>query len=982
MTNGGLNSSLIMFGSYRFCLILVAAVSLSRWAEAQLPNGQLLACFPPGGKAGTTFDVTVNGVDLDEARGLYFSQEGVRAVRKTGPSGPLEGAIGPGPTIFTVTVDSNVLPGTCEVRVVGLYGVTNPRAFKIGTLAEAIETEPNGLPGQANPIEIGTTVNGTLDGEADVDTFKIRLTAGQRIFATCSARSIDSRLSAVLVLSDPTGQELVFAREAIPLDPVIDFTAPADGEYQIKVYDLVYGGSPGHFYRLTFSTAPHVDFVLPAAVLPGSKSRVTLVGRGLPGGEPVPGVALGGSPLVQLPVELEIPSDSVLHPLSPVLLRDAFAAGLDFSVCRLPPSLGVLDPLALGIAAGPVVVEAEPNNTAAQAQKLTLPCDVSAQFYPEQDADWFTFDMKAGEDCVAEVISRNLGVMTDAFLVVEFVQKNEKGEEQVRELSSTDDVGGNVGGQHFVTDSEDPRVRISAPADGSCRVVLRDHGSATKADPRKIYRLVIRRELPDFRLIVLPVFSGAASVPNDEVKPVSIWNPLLRRGGAVNFDVLALRRDGFSGEIEVTASGLPPFVTCPGAVIASGANSAALIFNATADASDWVGEIDVLGRAHVDKVEIVRSAAAGTLLWPAIPNPTGIPTYSVGARSRVTKKTVLGVSSEPSPLSVEIGPGNVYETAKGGKLQVPVSLVRRGDFNGSVEIRAMGLPANVSAKSVTLDPDTSRGFLELVVDPGATPGTFSFYLRAGGRGFYSRNPDAVKKAMARKAELDVLLSWAQEAVKAAVEARAEAEKASSEAAFVVKNAAPGPAASASEKSPALEPSKASLPELIRAADTLKAVAEKLALHAEKRAKMAAEAQAAAAKVAAELAEAAKPQKLSFACESAPGKLRILAAPISLQVVAPAESLRPGGSIHFPVIVTRLAGFADAVQISINVPKEVVGLNIPALTLPPGQGVGVFSILAEATAAVGQHKLIATATAKFAGQDVKVEEPLTITVGKP
>ena len=51
---------------------------------------------------------------------------------------------------------------------------------------------------------------------------------------------------------------------------VIDFTAPGDGEFAVKVHDFLYAGSPEHFYRLALSAAPRIDFVLPPAGVPGA----------------------------------------------------------------------------------------------------------------------------------------------------------------------------------------------------------------------------------------------------------------------------------------------------------------------------------------------------------------------------------------------------------------------------------------------------------------------------------------------------------------------------------------------------------------------------------------------------------------------------------------------------------------------------------------------------------------------------------------
>jgi hypothetical protein len=118
--------------------ILVAALvalAVSR-ARAQLPSAELVSVSPPGGKVGTTLDVTLNGADLDDARALLFSNAGITAVQKTSADGQADKQSHALPRQFSVTISASVPTGMYEVRVVTKYGVTNPRAFMVGNLNE------------------------------------------------------------------------------------------------------------------------------------------------------------------------------------------------------------------------------------------------------------------------------------------------------------------------------------------------------------------------------------------------------------------------------------------------------------------------------------------------------------------------------------------------------------------------------------------------------------------------------------------------------------------------------------------------------------------------------------------------------------------------------------------------------------------------------------------------------------------------------
>src|SRR5207253_1614352 len=117
------------------------------------------------------------------------------------------------------------------------------------------------------------------------------------------------------------------------------------------------------------------------------------------------------------------------------------------------------------------------------------------------------------------------------------------------------------------------------------RILVRDLNGA-RTDPRRIYRLAIREPQPDFRLVAVSSYPTATK----EVRP---WSPYLRRGGAEPIDVVAFRRDGFDGEIEVTIEGLPAGVTCPGTVLGPGQESTALVLTTADNAAAWAGTIKV-----------------------------------------------------------------------------------------------------------------------------------------------------------------------------------------------------------------------------------------------------------------------------------------------------------------------------------------------------------------------------------------------------
>ena len=137
----------------RFFLAAVVAIA-GQQAFAQLPQTRITSVFPPGGQQGTTVDLTVGGgTDLDEVDQLVIAHPGITAVQKMDTNGS------PVANTFSVTVAADVPAGLYDVRVRGLYGISNPRLFRIDSLPEAAEVEPNDTLAQATPVTMETIIN-------------------------------------------------------------------------------------------------------------------------------------------------------------------------------------------------------------------------------------------------------------------------------------------------------------------------------------------------------------------------------------------------------------------------------------------------------------------------------------------------------------------------------------------------------------------------------------------------------------------------------------------------------------------------------------------------------------------------------------------------------------------------------------------------------------------------------------------------------
>lgn len=940
-----------------------------------LPNPRLNYSFPAGGQIGTTFELKITGDDLDDARELHFSHPGITARLSTANPGP--GQTGPQPVYgtFKVSIAREVPPGVYEVRTLGKFGLSNPRAFAVGSLPEIMETEPNNLPKQANQVAIGTTINGTCEN-AGLDYFKFSAKKGQRVIIDCWAFRIDSRLDGTLTLYDGAGRELERNHNTNRRDPLIDFTVPADGEYLVSLHDHMYGyyATPGEcFYRLSISTAPYLDFIFPPADVPGSKRQFAIYGRNLPGGEPARGVTLGGKQLEMLtrtiPLPVENAQDLIREGGLYVEPSESFMDGLSY---RLKSDTGISNPLLLTYAIAPIVVESEPT-TASRPALLQPPCEYVGQFYPRGRRAWVSFQAKKGEVYWVEVLSQRLGLPTDPRLLVQQVKRDPKGAEKIVELLSVDDRLANSERVHWsLLDSvlydlatHDPGCRFVVPEDGTYRVMVQDLARpsqdvlhAAKGDPRRVYRLAIRRPAPDFRLVAVP--RPPTNLPAEQSIQATIWSPVLRPGGTELVEVFADRRDGFDSEIQVTADNLPAGVSAPPIVIAPGQASATLVLKAADNAQPGMSPLKITGKARIGQDDVMRQARYGTMIWAV--QLTGV-TYH---RSRLTDQLWVSVMpSDPAPFSVQVDPKVRLEAPLTGTINVPVRVIRRGSFRGPLELFTYGLPPTTNGplhaqpkyhKPMTLPADKDTIDFTITVPNYVPPGTYSFFLSGVGTVHWSRNPAKLKAAEARLAAIEKLVVENDTQLKSALQAQTIAAKALADAQM----------AKADTKS----------------AIAAKSAADKTVAEADQKAKHDAAFLQTFRQEVAKLRDQSKATDLKISAASNSIALTITPAPFEFRLASANVSVKPGSKVEVPLTIKRLYGFAGPVQAQFLGVFNIAGINSPLVTVPAAQVDGRIVIEALSSAAPGTYATAVQATVTYNGQNLTVKRDVTFTIERP
>jgi pre-peptidase len=485
-------------------VVLSIAACLHFIASAAAAPPKLNNLFPAGCQRGQSVTVTASGDLSSGPVRVWADRPGVSLTAEKDKGK------------FKAEVSADAAAGAYWLRVCNSDGASVLKPFIVGTLPELAETEPNDAPDKPQRLEPHVVVNGKLGKSGDVDGYRVNLQSGQTLVASLQANTIlgapmDAILQVCEIFERSSGSVEAFVvaqnHDAVGLDPQVAFTAPHNGAYLVRLFAfpatpdsaIRFAGSDDYIYRLTLTTGPLIDHVLPLAA-PREESQVTLGGWNLP-----PGATAVVPPLSADTAALTPPDG----PLAWVWRADAAGA------------------IALPRVDYPIFVG--PREILVGAREITVPCTVSGQLAAPRQIDRYTFAAKKSEKLRIRVAAKSLGFPTDAVITVL--------DESGKSVAEADDAG---------RDDRDPTLDFTPPAGGNYQLLVRD--LANRGDLRMVYRLTIEAVQPDFALALAAdsfVFEKGKSA---EIKSAEI---------TVNVTV----RDGLRQAIEISAVGLPPGVT-------------------------------------------------------------------------------------------------------------------------------------------------------------------------------------------------------------------------------------------------------------------------------------------------------------------------------------------------------------------------------------------------------------------------------------
>lgn len=650
---------------------------------ADLPSPQLHRITPIGINAPGEVEVSILGADLEGTDALLFDHPGLKAALVKDK-------------VFKLTVAADVPTGTYDVRAVGRFGVTNPRLLSITHgLQDVTEVEPNNAADKAQSITINSAVNGQSDGN-NQDLYRLPLKQGQRIVMDVQSARLDTEMDPTLVLFGPNGQQLASNSDYYGRDPLIDFLAPADGDYLIEVRDLTYRG--GYPYRLVVSNQPHIENVFPRAVQAGQTVELTVLGQNLGAGSEPSLWKLGDLSLEMRKLRIT-GSTNILPTGAYRFLEHASQHSVlpTAATCTLiGEQIALLNanPQIMLVTDSPTSVEAEPNDTKEQAQALTLPTILSARFDRERDVDWYTFETDdKGGAYGFDVYCERIAGRADPYLAV----TDEKG----NMAGSLDDFGHRIAS--FDGHLRDPSGSINLAPKTRYRVMVKD--AYGRGGARYQYVLSVRKPQPDFFV--------ASMQPGNNMAGTTIW-----QGGTEQLDIVVHAKDGFTDSIQVTTEGLPPGLHAAPLTITSNQRGT-LVLWADDNAAPWTGPVKLFATAKVGETTLRREVRAFCRVY----NQVG---------SRETRDHVFAVR-ERAPFKLSVEPERITVEA-GQKADVKLRLVRHwSDFKNAVNFQPLNFPGQFQLGNGTIGADQTELSISITVQAGTRPADYTLVIQGQGQ---------------------------------------------------------------------------------------------------------------------------------------------------------------------------------------------------------------------------------------------------------
>jgi hypothetical protein len=625
--------------------LLPALLLFGEGARGQSPKaaagGPTLAPPAPYGiQRGTELELALTGTGLADPVGLWTSFPATVTIPADGGNGKDDKQLR-----VRLRVPPDAPLGYGALRLSTARGVSNLRLFCIDDLPQVLQADSCRTKATPQPVPVPCVVAGRTEPEKS-DYYQVTVKPGERVSFEVIGRRLGGPLDPQISLIDPrTHKELAYSNDApgLQTDARLTHTFAEGGTYLLEVRDMQGRGGADYGYRLRIGDFPCATTPLPMAVRRGTTVRVSFAGPCAADAAPV---------AVAMPADAEA-----------VWVTPRFANGLaGWPVC---------------LAASDVdeILEHEPNDDPAHANRVPIPVGITGRFQAKNDIDHFVFAAKKGDRLGIQAHTHELGSPTEVLLTLK--------DAQGKQVAASDPQG-------------EPRIDFTAPGDGDYTLAV--ESPLFGSGPDETYRITIAPPEPAFEVVL-----GADRF---ELPP----------GGWARVPIQSILRHNYDGPVEIRVAGppgirgrtslpaakigsRPPPAAAPADAGAAAAGSEATPAPGAADHSLYLtadpglapGPYPVTIEAtgvRKGKPVVVRASVR-----PAVARDLG--NLAFPPRDLLHQALVAVTEQPPFTLSFRF---DRAEFLRGSPAGFTVRAVRQPGFTDEISLNAVALPPNVAAE--------------------------------------------------------------------------------------------------------------------------------------------------------------------------------------------------------------------------------------------------------------------------------------------
>jgi len=565
-------------------------------AEAQISYPMIMSLSPNSAQIGQTSELTIQSrYDLSGTRRIWISGEGVTAE----PIHP-EVKEGEEPKSTTslkmkVTVAPDARPGVREFRLSTVNGASTIGQMVVVRDPVVVETKDNNTRETASSASLPATMCGAIERNEDVDFFKFAAEAGQTACFHVRSQRLQDKIHDLQQHVDP----ILFLRNS--------------SGSTIASSDNHFFGDP--FICHTFQQAGDYYLEIRDVRYTGNKYWeycIELNSRPFISNVHPLGVSAGQEAQLEL-IGFNLPAQTSVTWTAPEEAEGAMNV-------ELPLADGVTNPVPVYVTSLPTVLEES------SEQELSLPVAINGRISAEQEIDRYRFQATKGDKWTFEVKARRHGSALDRIIRILDADGKSRGENDDFSLYKR-------------TFADSRLENWTAPADGEYIIEIRD--LHLRGGDDFVYLIEVTEPEPYFELYL--------DTDKTQLTPGG-WGVLFAN---------VVRKNGFSGGVQLHVDGLPDGVTASAGRILPGKPTAGcIVFHAPTGIDVDMWNIDVWGTAEVpmgdeqQPIELVSTATTyqeiyqpggGRGHWPVLTHtiattePVDILSMSIDANEVILK---------------------------------------------------------------------------------------------------------------------------------------------------------------------------------------------------------------------------------------------------------------------------------------------------------------------------------------------------------